>query len=99
MVLQGGLRELVVVGLLPAVASQLPACAGGERVCGAPVLRARRSRLSPVTSSAAWSATAVASVWLWTPLVAVDKNGAISDWPEGFYDQTERDLATLSGWC
>ena len=31
--------------------------------------------------------------------VAVDKNGAISDWPEGFFDQTERDLATLSGWC
>lgn len=30
--------------------------------------------------------------------VAVDKNGAISDWPEGFFDQTERDLATLSGW-
>ena len=31
--------------------------------------------------------------------VAVDKNGTISDWPEGFFDQTERDLATLSGWC
>lgn len=31
--------------------------------------------------------------------VAVDKNGAISDWPEGFFDQTERDLAMLSGWC
>ena len=30
--------------------------------------------------------------------VAVDKNGAISDWPEGFFDQSERDLATLSGW-
>ena len=30
--------------------------------------------------------------------VAVDRNGAISDWPEGFFDQTERDLATLSGW-
>ena len=30
--------------------------------------------------------------------VAIDKNGAISDWPEGFFDQTERDLATLSGW-
>ena len=30
--------------------------------------------------------------------VAVDKNGEISDWPEGFFDQTERDLATLSGW-
>ena len=31
--------------------------------------------------------------------VAIDKNGAISDWPEGFFDQTERDLAMLSGWC
>ncbi len=30
--------------------------------------------------------------------LAVDKNGTISDWPEGFFDQTERDLATLSGW-
>ena len=31
--------------------------------------------------------------------VAIDKNGAISDWPEGFFDQNERDLAVLSGWC
>ena len=30
--------------------------------------------------------------------VAVDEKGAISDWPEGFFDQTERDLATLAGW-
>ncbi len=30
--------------------------------------------------------------------VSVDGNGAISDWPEGFFDQTERDLAALSGW-
>ena len=30
--------------------------------------------------------------------VAVDRNGGVSDWPEGFFDQTERDLATLSGW-
>ena len=30
--------------------------------------------------------------------LAVDENGAVSDWPEGFFDQTERDLATLSGW-
>lgn len=30
--------------------------------------------------------------------LAVDKNGAVSDWPEGFYDQAENDLATLSGW-
>ena len=31
--------------------------------------------------------------------LAVDKNGAISDWPKGFFDQTERDLARLTGWC
>ncbi|MYJ52341.1 MAG: DUF3696 domain-containing protein [Gammaproteobacteria bacterium] len=31
--------------------------------------------------------------------VSVDRNGAISDWPQGFFDQTERDLAALSGWC
>lgn len=30
--------------------------------------------------------------------VSVDEKGAISDWPEGFFDQTELDLATLSGW-
>jgi len=30
--------------------------------------------------------------------LAIDDNGAISDWPEGFFDQTERDLAILSGW-
>ena len=30
--------------------------------------------------------------------LAVDKNGAVSDWPEGFFDQAENDLATLSGW-
>ena len=30
--------------------------------------------------------------------VAVDRTGAISDWPEGFFDQAERDLAALSGW-
>lgn len=30
--------------------------------------------------------------------LAIDEKGAISDWPEGFFDQTERDLATLSGW-
>ena len=28
----------------------------------------------------------------------IDNNGAVSDWPEGFFDQAERDLATLSGW-
>ena len=30
--------------------------------------------------------------------VAVDRTGAISDWPEGFFDQAEHDLADLSGW-
>lgn len=30
--------------------------------------------------------------------LAVDKNGAVSDWPEGFFDQAEEDLAILSGW-
>ena len=30
--------------------------------------------------------------------LAVDKNGAVSDWPEGFFDQAENDLAMLSGW-
>ena len=30
--------------------------------------------------------------------LAVDKNGALSDWPEGFFDQAENDLAILSGW-
>ena len=30
--------------------------------------------------------------------LAVDKNGAISNWPEGFFDQAENDLAILSGW-
>ena len=30
--------------------------------------------------------------------LVVDKNGAVSDWPEGFFDQAENDLAMLSGW-
>ena len=30
--------------------------------------------------------------------LAVDQNGAVSDWPEGFFDQAENDLAILSGW-
>lgn len=30
--------------------------------------------------------------------LAVDKRGAVSDWPEGFFDQAENDLAILSGW-
>lgn len=29
----------------------------------------------------------------------VDREGAISGWPEGFFDQAERDLAILSGWA
>ena len=28
----------------------------------------------------------------------LDRNGAVSDWPEGFFDQIEHDLAILSGW-
>ena len=30
--------------------------------------------------------------------LAVDRTGAVSDWPEGFFDQAENDLAILSGW-
>ena len=30
--------------------------------------------------------------------LAMDGNGAVSDWPEGFFDQAENDLAILSGW-
>ena len=30
--------------------------------------------------------------------LALDRSGAISDWPDGFFDQAERDLAVLSGW-
>lgn len=29
----------------------------------------------------------------------IDPAGAISDWPSGFFDQTEKDLAHLSGWA
>ena len=28
----------------------------------------------------------------------IDNNGAVSEWPDGFFDQAERDLAMLSGW-
>lgn len=28
----------------------------------------------------------------------VDREGRIANWPEGFFDQSERDLARLSGW-
>jgi predicted ATPase len=28
----------------------------------------------------------------------IDREGRLSDWPEGFFDQSERDLAHLSGW-
>ncbi|CAH0246520.1 hypothetical protein SRABI05_02873 [Agrobacterium fabrum] len=31
-------------------------------------------------------------------LIKVDKNGMIESWPKGFFDQSEQDLATLSGW-
>ena len=30
--------------------------------------------------------------------LSVDKHGTVSDWPEGFFDQSEKDLATLAGW-
>ena len=30
--------------------------------------------------------------------LTLDKSGAVSDWPEGFFDQAENDLAILSGW-
>lgn len=29
----------------------------------------------------------------------IDPAGSISDWPSGFFDQTEKDLAHLSGWA
>jgi predicted ATPase len=28
----------------------------------------------------------------------VSKEGSLSDWPEGFFDQAEKDLAELAGW-
>lgn len=28
----------------------------------------------------------------------IDREGRLSDWPEGFFDQSENDLARLSGW-
>lgn len=28
----------------------------------------------------------------------MDRDGSISEWPEGFFDQSERDLARLTGW-
>ena len=30
--------------------------------------------------------------------LAIDEKGAVSDWPEGFFDQAENDLVRLSGW-
>jgi predicted ATPase len=29
---------------------------------------------------------------------SIDKNGQLSDWPEGFFDQSEKDLTQLAGW-
>lgn len=29
---------------------------------------------------------------------SVDNNGNLSEWPEGFFDQSDKDLAALSGW-
>jgi hypothetical protein len=31
--------------------------------------------------------------------LSIDKNGTIDDWPPGFFDQSEKDLATLAGWA
>ncbi len=28
----------------------------------------------------------------------IDKEGNLSEWPEGFFDQSEKDLARLAGW-
>lgn len=30
--------------------------------------------------------------------LSFDRNGSVSDWPEGFFDQSEKDLAALAGW-
>ena len=30
--------------------------------------------------------------------LSIDRTGAISDWPAGFFDQSEHDLSTLAGW-
>ncbi len=30
--------------------------------------------------------------------LSLDPHGAIDSWPEGFFDQAERDLAVLAGW-
>jgi predicted ATPase len=29
---------------------------------------------------------------------SIDQNGSISDWPNGFFDQSEKDLSNLAGW-
>jgi len=31
--------------------------------------------------------------------LSADKNGNVSNWPEGFFDQSESDLANLAGWA
>jgi predicted ATPase len=31
--------------------------------------------------------------------LALDRYGNLSAWPEGFFDQAERDLAALGGWA
>lgn len=36
-----------------------------------------------------------------TPLVTspqIDKDGNLSEWPEGFFDQSDKDMAALAGW-
>jgi predicted ATPase len=30
--------------------------------------------------------------------LSIDKTGMINDWPHGFFDQSEKDLASLAGW-
>ncbi|MDQ6978627.1 MAG: DUF3696 domain-containing protein [Mariprofundaceae bacterium] len=30
---------------------------------------------------------------------SMDKKGSLSEWPDGFFDQTDKDLAILSGWA
>lgn len=31
--------------------------------------------------------------------LSIDRDGRINDWPEGFFDQSEKDLARLTGWA
>ncbi len=31
--------------------------------------------------------------------ISIDRTGAVNDWPDGFFDQMETDLAALAGWA